>query len=540
MIPNILNSFYGNHGGLNMELLRGLRAAAYARYSDEKKKKKGKEKEQSTITIDFQFKKIGDFCLEYGIDIVAWFKDEGETGTNMDREDFNRLVQGARAQQYDIVVIYDLTRGSRDVVDWFSFRKEMRILGLPVLSATEKLGDITNPSDFLTELITVGIGQHHVLQTRLKTIDAIAQLASQGKFCGGTPNLGYDIVDGYYIINDHEARGVAFLFRAYAAGKSLNYIVDALASPEYSLKSKRGNTIGTNAVHEILKNVDKYAGDFIWNKRIVKFFRKWAGGKENPNMVRIKGGIPRIIDDETRDKVKSRLEKNKHNKLNKGYRDYLLSGLLCCAKCGGAFTGVTTINKKGIEYKFYSCCTKKRLRTCDAKNIAANDIEPLVVNLVKNELLNGEMIEMTADAIIAASEAHNKLDNTESLKKEIVSLNGKIFNLMKVLADGFDSDSVRENIKDFEARKKILEQKLREIIPPTPIDRKFLLKELRKDVEKLQNDPKAIKEILNKYIVNIKIADDCIEINAISDLTTVGCGGTQQAVFKYIIPRRVA
>ncbi|MGI5901609.1 MAG: hypothetical protein ACOX7U_03960 [Desulfitobacteriia bacterium] len=34
-----------------------------------------------------------------------------------------------------------------------------------------------------------------------------------------------------------------------------------------------------------------------------------------------------------------------------------------------------------------------------------------------------------------------------------------------------------------------------------------------------------MKELINKYIGNIKIADDCIGVNAISDLDTNGCGG---------------
>lgn len=56
---NILNSFYGSQGGLNMEVLRGLRAAAYARFSDTKKKKneKGKGKDINVATIEVQYKK---------------------------------------------------------------------------------------------------------------------------------------------------------------------------------------------------------------------------------------------------------------------------------------------------------------------------------------------------------------------------------------------------------------------------------------------------------------------------------------------------
>ena len=76
----------------------------------------------------------------------------------------------------------------------------MKTLGISVLSATQKLGDIANGNDFLLELLSVGLGQREVLETRQKSIDGVAVKAKQGLFLGGTPPLGYDIKDGHYSI----------------------------------------------------------------------------------------------------------------------------------------------------------------------------------------------------------------------------------------------------------------------------------------------------------------------------------------------------
>lgn len=84
------------------------------------------------------------------------------------------------------MIIYDITRGSRDVGDWFNFRKEMMVLGVRVISATQDLGDLTDPSSFLHELLSVGLGQHQVLDTRKKSIAGVAVKAKQGIFLGGT------------------------------------------------------------------------------------------------------------------------------------------------------------------------------------------------------------------------------------------------------------------------------------------------------------------------------------------------------------------
>lgn len=393
---------------------------------------------------------------------------------------------------------------------------------MAVLSATKKLGDISNPNDFLTELLTVGIGQHGVLQTRQKSIAGTSVRAEQGKFCGGYAPLGYDIKDGNYIINMNEAEAVRLIFSLYAAGKSYSYIIDQVA--DLGVIGKRGRPVGTNSLHEILKN-ERYIGRYFWNKRSVKFMGKWAGGKDNTNAVVKDNCIPRIIDDETWRRVRLRMETNKHNTVNKGRREYLLSGLIRCDKCGGTFVGVTTINKKDHEYKFYSCANKKRLHTCDCKNIAANDIEPLVTILLKDELLNGTIIEETADAILAARASHDGKESANSLKKEISVLNSKIDNLMRSLENGLDSETVRNRLLEYEARKKVLSNQLKDVIPLSPVSRKDLIDELSSDSDRLRKDPSCMKELLNKYVVNIKIANDKIEIHAVRDLITIGCGG---------------
>jgi len=95
----------------------------------------------------------------------------------MDRPGFIDMVAAAVRHEFDAVVIYDISRGSRDVGDWFAFRKQMLRLGVQVISATQKLGDITNPNDFLVELISVGLGEHQVLDTRQKSIAGTAERA---------------------------------------------------------------------------------------------------------------------------------------------------------------------------------------------------------------------------------------------------------------------------------------------------------------------------------------------------------------------------
>lgn len=115
----------------------------------------------------------------------------------------------------------------------------MDLLGVEIISTQDKLGDIMNPNDFLVELLGIGIGQHHVLQTRQKTIEGTTQKALEGKFLGGIPPYGYDIVDQEYVINETEAKNVQMIFEMYADGYSYADIIEKL----HGALGKRGKPV---------------------------------------------------------------------------------------------------------------------------------------------------------------------------------------------------------------------------------------------------------------------------------------------------------
>ena len=113
-------SFYGPVPGM-------LRAARYARYSTDR---------QTENSIEYQFDKIENYCQKNNICIVASYCDKAKSGTNTDRDGFREMIKSAMQHKFDCVIIYDISRGSRDVADWFNFRKQMSVLGIQVISAT--------------------------------------------------------------------------------------------------------------------------------------------------------------------------------------------------------------------------------------------------------------------------------------------------------------------------------------------------------------------------------------------------------------------
>ncbi len=486
-----------------------VRAAAYARYSTAL---------QQETSIASQMRAITDYCLANGIDLVDSYVDEAQTGTNTHRDSFQSLLAAASRHAFDAVIVYDITRGSRDVVDWFNFRKSMQKLGIRVISVTERLGDLLDPNAFLTEGVTVLVGHHKVLQDRQKSMDAKKIRAERGLFCGGYAPLGYSIVDGKYVINQREAAGVLMAFEWYASGKSYKQITEKLKS--MGISGRRGQAIGANTLHFILRN-KRYTGEYIMFEYTMRVMHEWVG-KKNDNPTVIPDMIPRIISDELWERVQNRVKDNTKNKQNhsKKHREYILSGLLHCAHCGGAYVGVTTVSK-GHEYKLYTCANKKRLHNCAAKNIKADLIEPAIFAILHDKLLNSDMIEKTADAIMQTLSAQGT-ESSERLHREISAIDTKMANLIHTLETGFDSQVVRDRIGELAGQRQILSDRLKEASHTVEIDRDALVSLLQEDAQRLRADSSCIKDLLKKYIVRIDIGDDEIVVHAVADLKKEG------------------
>ena len=460
-----------------------MRAAAYARYSTE---------HQTGNSIAYQLNAIRKYCAENNIDVTATYCDEAQSGTNTDREGFLDLVAAAGRKEFDAVVIYDISRGSRDVADWFDFRKAMSRLGIQVIAVENSLGDVLNPNDFLTELISVGLGQHQVLTTRQKSIAGMAERAKKGLFCGGTPPLGYDVTpDKNYAINEREAASVRTIFRMYAAGKSYGQIIDALDGAT----GKNGRPLGKNSLNSILKN-EKYLGTYEMNKHITRVMRKCVKPKPNPNYVRIEGRIPPIIDETTWERVQYRMSTNKKSE-NKAKREYLLTGLIECSACGANYVGHTSTSR-GVENQYYVCGNKYRTHTCKAQNLNCPELDVFIRGQVEQFF---EEMDIDATAQMVADQYNAASADLEAERRELAEVETQIHNGVKHLLGGWDCPELHDEVDKLRQRK----EELTAIIgghghSNAKMDAKKLAEIMRRDAAEFKDHP---KEIIRRYITKI-------------------------------------
>ena len=459
-------------------------AVGYTRFSTD---------HQTENSTKFQMDAIKKYAQANHINLLRFYSDEGFSGTNTERPAFQDMCAAAKMKLFDAVMIYDISRASRDVVDWMEFRKIMRNLDIQVISVTQRLGDALDPESYLVELINAGIGQHHVLQTRQKSIAGTTAKAKEGVFLGGLPPLGYRIENGRYIIDEAEAKYVRMIFDMYAAGKSYEAIICALGG----LRGRRGAVIGKPQLKNILQN-ERYIGTYTWNKKQYRIMNKWAGGKPNPNIVKIEGIIPALVDQYTWERVRNRMADTKRRAVNKAKREYLLSGLITCDCCGGAFVGHTGTNTKGYQTVSYVCGTKYRNHSCNAKNISGLRLEEFVINQVKDYIRRMDFAR-EADSIMA--QLTKVSPNVAAEKKELREITTKINNGVTAILNGIVMPELQEEIDRLRVRKSELEDIISHAETKAGrVDREALISYMKRTAEELECNPvAAIRELVKIY-----------------------------------------
>ena len=105
-------------------------AVIYARYSSER---------QTEQSIEGQLHVCNDYAKRNDLVIVGTYIDRAMTGTNDNREDFQRMLKDSDKKSFDYVLVYKLDRFSRNKYEMAIHRKHLKDNGVKILSAMENI-----------------------------------------------------------------------------------------------------------------------------------------------------------------------------------------------------------------------------------------------------------------------------------------------------------------------------------------------------------------------------------------------------------------
>ena len=197
--------------------------------------------------------------------LVAMYSDEGITATNtIHRDGLLQMLNDARAGKFDIIVVKNLSRLSRNLMDCMNIIKELRNLPHPVgiLFESENMYTLGENMDFTLQILSL-VAQEESHKKSEAMNASYKQRFEQGMYM--KPDLlGYDRAGvNELVINPEEEKTVRLIFMMYLASVPPATIAEVLTMLERKThvhKYKDGRTKGgevkwtAESVKNIMKN----------------------------------------------------------------------------------------------------------------------------------------------------------------------------------------------------------------------------------------------------------------------------------------------
>lgn len=354
-----------------------MRAATYSRVST--------EEQVDNTSIPTQLEAIHKYASEHEMEVVKDYIDAGVTGATLDRAELNELRELVKIGQVDAVIVYDPDRLSRNFAHLMVLASELDRAGVELAFVTESMEK--SPEGRMLFGMKGLFAEYERTKIVERTMRGKMQKAREGKQPGGKPPYGYRLVDGKHVVYEEEAKVVKMIFDwLIKDGLTLRGIQARLNKTV--VPTRNGGKFWQRCVLHRIVREEAYTGNWYYNKKmqVSARFKKGATVQRlKPREHWIHVLIPVIISQDTFNAAQKQLERNAHFSPRNRKREYLLSGLIVCGKCGYRYTGRT------IGGKTYYCCNSKRgyitPASCDSPYVRGDVIETLVWDSV-NELLS--------------------------------------------------------------------------------------------------------------------------------------------------------
>ena len=157
---------------------------------------------EKSDSIDNQFRMCREYVdVKYSgqVDSFDKYSDEDFTGANTSRPALQRLLSDIADGCFDVLVVYQLDRLSRNVRDFSNIYASLEEHGVKFISIKENI-DTSTPIGRAMMYVTVVFAQMERETIAARVADNMIGLAKKGYWVGGKPPIGYVssqiIVDG--------------------------------------------------------------------------------------------------------------------------------------------------------------------------------------------------------------------------------------------------------------------------------------------------------------------------------------------------------
>lgn len=474
--------------------------AAYMRYSSNN---------QDEASIAYQRSAILTYAFNKGYFVSVEYIDEARTGTNDRREGFQQMISDANEKpDWTKILVYDFSRFARNSKDANNYIADLEDLNIELISVTQEIDNGSGEGMLMRGIINL-LNEYYSRNLAKHTHAGLKLKASKAKHCGGTPPLGYDILNDRLVINEHEAEIVRLIFDMYENMFSYSQMAKELNNKGYTNKQKKPFT--TNSFFSVLHQ-EKYIGTYTWNKAT----RKNNKGKRNNHkqkpiseQVILEDAIPAIISKEQFDRVQQLFTSRRNGTApTKSRHFYLLSGggFLKCAYCSSNLIGCISTSH-GKKYKYYYCPNHRKKQDedkCPCVGISAEYIEPFVIRSVVSDIYN-------RDDLISIYNNTDEQDKIKTLTSQLKGLERSTKSLLNTTKVTYDTPAYNDacaELQEISRQKKNINAEIAKLVAAqktiTESDRRKVCIEIIKMLKttNLLETKKYLKSVISSILVS--------------------------------------
>ncbi len=460
------------------------------------------------------------------------FTDKGYSGKNVDRPQFQAMMEAIRRGEVSRVIVYRLDRISRSLMDFMTLFTEFQKYGVEFVSCTEKFDTSSPPGRAMLKIIVVFAElERETIQQRV--VDAYMSRSRKGFYMGGRIPYGYKLepytIDGrktsHYAVIPEEAEVVKLIFAMYAQPQtSYGDIVRYLEEHGIENSRSKDGSWDRCRIAEMIKNpvyvkadLDLYRfykdqgsvlhnapEDYIGTFGCYLYSEKGAGRKqchlEGQHVVLAphEGLVSSDVWLKARIKCLGNQQVTKPIKAKNSW----LAGKLKCGKCGYAMT-IRKCQLKTRVLRYYICSHRMQTNKCEGiPGMKADEFEDFIL---------GEMVEHVKQFdVLQQPQKRQENPHIHELNVRIEQTQQEIDRLLDKVTEANETlmGYINQRIMELDERATAYRQELAEL---SPLDNTSTtdLKEIKNCMEHWEDlsfDDK--RAVVDQIITKIKVTED--------------------------------
>ena len=421
------------------------RTAAYVRLSVEDSGKPGADTIEGQKNLLLRFIEDDPTLTLYGL-----FCDNGRTGTDFQRPEFEKLMEEVRKGHIDCIVVKDLSRFGRNYKETGNYLERIfPFLGVRFIAVNDGFDTLTaerGADGYLVPLKNL-INEVYSKDISKKSGSALATKQKNGDFIGAWAPYGYrKCADDPHKLEPDEATApiVRQIFQWRVDGMSVTRIAKKLndsgiPSPSAYLYNtgvckteKYNGAIWHIQAVKIILTRQVYIGHMVQGTKRQSFYEKRRQYKKpQEEWVIVENTHEPIIDRYTFEKVQEIMRQRNEEYFEKlGRFSYLetteniLKGLIYCADCKRPLVRYKNVShNKKLWYTFICQTHSNDITSCPKKNIREDALIPMLMQAIQTQ------IELAADM----DELVRRVNSSPKHRKRTADLQGRLDSAKKAL-----------------------------------------------------------------------------------------------------------